>query len=98
MADLRGANLEEAKLTGADLSNSYVSYADFMKTDLRGARLAGALDLSEARMRLACTDEETVLPRLLDEERRTWPEGQCDLLIARWRGVVADVRDLKAEP
>ncbi len=51
-ADLRGAYLSGADLSGADLRVAYLSGADLRGADLRGADLRGA-DLSGADLRVA---------------------------------------------
>ncbi|MBB5515839.1 hypothetical protein FHS89_001859 [Rubricella aquisinus] len=71
-SDLRGADFERTRLNRADFKNADLRHADLTgaslegadldHTDLRAAILTGATGLTAAQLRMACTNEETLLP------------------------------------
>ncbi len=65
--NLSGANLENADLTEADCAFVNFTGANFkgaklLRTNLRGADLTGALNLTRQQIQDAFTDAKTILP------------------------------------
>ncbi len=61
-ADLSYANLSYADLTGADLRWTRMNDVLMIGTDLSGANLQGALNLTQKQLEKACGDRNTQLP------------------------------------
>ena len=60
--DFRDANLSGAKFGGADLARARFGGARMLTTDLRGANLDGARELTMSQLSQSLTDRTTVLP------------------------------------
>jgi uncharacterized protein YjbI with pentapeptide repeats/lipoprotein-anchoring transpeptidase ErfK/SrfK len=79
-ADLSGANLlharfDQADLSGADFTGAKLDHAVFAGAVLAGANLCGvnlryARNLTQAQIAEARTDAKTILPAVLEEQRR----------------------------
>jgi hypothetical protein len=61
-ADFRDANLNGAKFGGANLTRAKFGGARMLTTDLRGANLDGARELTMAQLSQALTGSTTILP------------------------------------
>jgi uncharacterized protein YjbI with pentapeptide repeats len=72
-AHLEGADLVDARLEGAVLLGAHLEGADLRGAHLEGADLGGATGSTREQLAKAITDEKTVPPDYLQEER---PEGK----------------------
>ena len=67
---MTGARLDEADLQGAYLEGAQLEGADLSEADLEGADLSGAVNVTQAQIDSAFTNEATKLPPGLNSPRR----------------------------